>query len=69
MTDAQKEQCNVKRKLEQRLHWQRKKELEIISTCVVTSPSNLKHLKGRLHNTFPKCHLKFQEDKRQMLKN
>ena len=39
MTAAKKEQCKVKRKLEQRLHWLRKKELQIISTCVVTSPA------------------------------
>ena len=36
---AQKEQRKVKRKLEQRLHRQQKKERQVISTCVVTSPA------------------------------
>ena len=39
MTAAQKEQFKVKRKLEQRFHRQWKKECQIISACVVTSPA------------------------------
>ena len=38
MTAAQKEQHKVERKLEQRLHWQWKKECQIISSSVATSP-------------------------------
>ena len=39
MTAAQKEQHKVKWKLEQRLHRQRKKACQIISTSVATSPA------------------------------
>ena len=39
MTATKKEQGKVKRKLKQRLHEQRNKERQIISTSVVTSPA------------------------------
>ena len=39
MTGSQKEQHKVKQKLERRLHRQRKKERQIISSPVVTSPA------------------------------
>ena len=70
MTAAEKEQSKVKRKLEQRLHKQRNKDRQIIQLLLsLVLHSNLKHLKGRMYNEFPKCYLRVSENKKQLLKN
>ena len=65
MTATQKEQHKVKLKLEQRLHRQRKKERQTISTSAVTGHAfKFKAFEGMYE--FPKCYLNVLENKRQL---
>ena len=64
MTVAQKGQHKFKRKLEQRLHKQQKKEHQIISTSVVTSPAfKSKASDKKAYKSFQSANSKSQKTK------